>query len=327
MSIPVAVFELLTVTDGLRLVALPVFAWAAIRDVRTRRVPNVTWYPLIGLGVLLLVWDGLRVVEVGGLTSRLFAIRVGLSLIVIAPAGYLFYRLGAFGGADAKALGTIAVLFPTFPTYWVFGVPLPYEVTPIGVFSLTVLTNTVLVGIAYPAWLTCRNAVSGRIAPAMVVGRPVPWSAVETTHGRLLPPGGGLEMRGLDLDALRIYLQWRGVTLSDVRSAPERYRDPATLPEEPHPVGDGAVATDGGEGPTATEYDDPWGAAAFVDDVGPVYGTTPETLRRGLDQVTSAEQVWVSPGIPFIVPMFLGLVIAMTWGDLLYTVFRALGVG
>jgi preflagellin peptidase FlaK len=44
--------------DLLRLVAVPALAWAAVRDVSTRRVPNSLWGPLAFLGMLLLLWDG-----------------------------------------------------------------------------------------------------------------------------------------------------------------------------------------------------------------------------------------------------------------------------
>ncbi|MFC6726180.1 A24 family peptidase, partial [Halobium palmae] len=36
--------------DLLRLLVVPVFAWAAWRDVRTRRLPNRVWAPLVVLG-------------------------------------------------------------------------------------------------------------------------------------------------------------------------------------------------------------------------------------------------------------------------------------
>jgi len=69
---------------------------------------------------------------------------------------------------------------------------------------------------------------------------------------------------------------------------------------------------------TRPEYDDPWGADAFLEDIdGSAYGTTPETLREGLDVLATEETVWISPGTPFLVPVFAGLVIALVYGDLL----------
>ena len=50
-----------TIPDLLRLLVVPVFGWAAIRDIKTRRVPNQTWLPLAALGIVLLCWDGFAV--------------------------------------------------------------------------------------------------------------------------------------------------------------------------------------------------------------------------------------------------------------------------
>ena len=72
---------------------------------------------------------------------------------------------------------------------------------------------------------------------------------------------------------------------------------------------------------------DPWGAEAFLDDIeGSAYGTDPETLRDGLELLVGTDEAWVSPGIPFLVPMFVGLVAALTYGDVLYALLSALGL-
>jgi len=318
--------------DLLRLLSLPLFAWVAYRDVRTRRVPSTTWLPIGALAVVLLSWDALAAWEVGGFVWRVFSLRVAVSLLLVVPMAYGFYRLGAFGGADAKALMVLALLFPTFPTYAVFGTVFPLEITPVGVFSLTILTNAVLVGAAYPVVLFARNALSGHRGPIAFVATPVPWDEVEGTHGRIVESREGFDRSGLDLDALRMYLRWRGTTLAELREDALAYRDPSSLPATPNPVGDGAVATDGGHRTDdrlrsdGGSEGDPWGAEAFLIDVGPAYGTTPGALREGLDLLAEREAVWVSPGIPFLVPISLGLLVSLVYGDLLFSLLSALGL-
>jgi preflagellin peptidase FlaK len=343
------------VPDLLRLVAVPVLGWAAYSDIRTRRVPNRTWYPLAGLGVLLLVWDGLRVLSRDPLVQRLFLVQVVVSLGLVAPLGYVFWRLGGFGGADAKALAALAVLFPAYPAYPLPGalagaqvLALPVVQTPIGVFSLTILSNTVVAGAAYPLAIAVGNAVRGHLSPAMLIGKPIPVDAIPESYGKLLETPDGFTRSGLDLDALRMYLQWRGLTLSEVRANPDRYRDPATLPDDPNPPGDGAVPIDDeaaanaestadserpsddaqSDGGAPADHDDAWGADAFFDDLEyGAYGATPTQLRDGLETLADSEAVWISPGLPFIVPMFVGLLLALTYGDVLFTAMRALGLG
>jgi preflagellin peptidase FlaK len=323
-----------SVPDILRLAVLPVLGWAAWRDVEVRRVPSRTWYPLVGLGALLLVWDAVGHLSLSAPGDALFFVRVGISLLLVAPIAYLFWRLGGFGGADAKALIAISVLLPTFPTYYFAGFTLPVVVTTLGVFSMTVLTNTVVLAAGYPLALLARNLADGEVTvPVALFGRRIDTSALPTAHGRLFETTEGYTRNGLDIDALRMYLRWRGTNLAAVRSNPGWARDPASIGETHDPT-DGAVGDGGGAAtppdPDA-EYDpnpdDPWGADAFLDGIdGTAYGTSPEKLREGLAVVTERDAVWISPGIPFIVPMFLGTLIAFVYGDVMFGVLGALGV-
>ncbi|SFC17117.1 preflagellin peptidase FlaK [Halobiforma haloterrestris] len=329
--------------DLLRLVALPVFAWVAIRDIETRRVSSGVWIPLALLGGALLAWEARIARAAGGYAwSHEFLVPAAISLGLVVPIAYLFWWFGGFGGADAKALLALALLFPTFPAYTVGSVTFPVATTPIGSFSFTILTNAVLVAILIPIALAVRNAAAGRIAPVMFVGWPVAVDRLPERHGRLLETPEGVSRGGLDLDALRMYLRWRGLSLTELRENAGHYRDPATLPEEPNPPTDGAVTaevrSDGGsetalegeptpdvdadseDGDYDHDYDDPWGADAFLEDIeGTAYGTTPAELREGLAVVADpeTETVWISPGTPFLVPVFLGLVVGLFYGDLL----------
>ncbi|WP_423750938.1 prepilin peptidase [Salinirarus marinus] len=339
-----------TTPDLLRLLVVPAFGWAAWRDVRTRRVPNGVWYPLVAVGVVALAWDLLTRLPLSGVDDRLFLLRVGLSLGFLVPFGYLLWRIGGFGGADAKALMVLAVVFPAYPVYYLPWDAVPLVPTTLGVFSMTVLTNTVLVGLAYPLVLGVRNALGREFSPVMFVGRRVDVPSLATEHGRLFETRAGFTRHGLDVDALRMYLRWRGTTLADLRAHPDAHRDPAGIGET-HAPGDGAVddgppvgesAVDGGAVPEAgravdapndgavddpSGYDDPWGAERFLDEIeGSAYGTTPEKLREGLELVASRDAVWLSPGIPFLVPMFGGLLVALTYGDVFFALLRAAGV-
>ncbi|MFC6719751.1 A24 family peptidase C-terminal domain-containing protein [Natrialbaceae archaeon GCM10025810] len=342
-----------TTPDLLRLVAVPVLAWTAVRDVKTRRISSGVWIPLGALGALLLAWDGwLAWSASGDAWAREFLLPVAVSLGFVVPIAYLFWWVGGFGGADAKALMVVALLFPAFPAFDLGSRTFPLTSTPIETFSFTILTNAVVVGLAIPIALAVANAAAGRIGLVSLVGWPVSWRRIPTTHGKLLetPDGRGLGRGGLDLDALRMYLRWRGATFAELRRDPATYRDPKSLPAEPNPPTDGAVdaanaVPDGGEPvdglerngddredengsvtlefdleavASDAEYDDPWGAAAFLEDIeGTAYGTTPEALRDGLDVLAEKDRVWITPGTPFLVPIFVGLLIALVYGDLL----------
>jgi preflagellin peptidase FlaK len=348
---------LASLPDLLRLVAVPFFGYVAYRDIKTRRVPNELWYPIAALAVALLAWDAYTVLQAGNsfgaqIEQRRFVLGVGVSLFFVVPLVYGFWLIGGFGGADTKAFWVIALLFPVFPLYDLREVGMEYllpVVEPnIPAFSLTILSNTVIVGIAYPFVLAARNAAAGYLSPGMFVAKPVDADAIIEEYGTVLSfPDRALtddlslsglrsyfSWRSLDIDALRMYLQYRGLTLEEVRADPAAFRDPATLPEEPNGPGDGSlgVATDGGEGRSADDtladgYDDPWGAEAFLEDIeGSAYGTSPDVLREGLETLVSEERVWISPGIPFLVPLFVGLLVSLTVGDVLFVLLQTGGL-
>ena len=338
-----------TLPDLLRLLVVPVFAWAAIRDVRTRRLPNRIWPPLYLFGALLLLWEAVSLWPFAGFDGRIFLVRAAISLLFVAPLGYAFWYLGAFGGADAKAMIALAVIFPTFPAYEVAGLALPIVDTQLGVFSLTILTNTVLLGLAYPVGLALLNLVRGEASSSMFFARPVATDSLPDRHGRLFEDPGGPTRNGLDLDALRMYLRWRGLALADLRADPETLRDPDSVGETHAPTDGGthvgprtdggravdaesdAAATVDGDPGEAVDADrdlaDPWAAERFLDDIDHgAYGTDAATLREGLDVVAREDRVLVSPGMPFVVPMAVGLVVSLTFGDALFALLGAAGL-
>jgi preflagellin peptidase FlaK len=336
-------FDFATGPDIVRLLAVPVFGWAAYRDIKTRRVPNRTWLPLVAAGILALVWDVWLITDGSAFQQRRFAVQVLLSVGLVAPLGYVFWRIGGFGGADAKAIMTLALLLPVYPTFFVGtgAYPPAGNQPPLGVFSLSILSNTVIIGLAYPFVLAGRNALRGAFTPAMFIGRAVSIEAVLTEYGRLLETPEGFTRGGLDIDALRMYLRWRGVSFETVRANPKRYRLP--LPTERNDPGDGSIRTDERaltDGGVAVDSDgrteagtesairplDAWSAERFLEEHS-AYGTTPEELREGLEVLTEPdrESVWITPGVPFIVPMFVGLLVALSFGDLLFVLLGVFG--
>lgn len=307
--------------DLLRLLAVPVFAWAAVRDLKTRRVPNRIWRPLLGLGLVALLLEGVFAWLSGGFVWQQFLIGAAVSIGLLVPLGYGFWLIGAFGGADAKAVMVIAIVFPTVPTYRLGELVFPLVESTVSAFALTVLTNAVVAAVVYPLGLGLYNLLHGNLSLLMAVGRPVPIDRLERQHGRLLETPTGRTTAGLDLDALRMYLRWRGLDIDELRRSAAEFRDPASLPDEPTSPTDGAVyRSDGG---------DPWGAAEFLSTIDHgAYGTDADSLRDGLTVIADPDrdQVWVSPGIPFFIPLFVGLLLGLTYGDVLFGVFDWAGL-
>ena len=272
------------------LAAVPVFAYASYLDIQERRVPHKTWYPLGVVGTIALVAD-IFLRDPGTVLTFL-----AVSFAVGVVFGYGFYYLGTFGGADRYALVVLAFLFPLYPF-----VGSPYEplvVPEVPLFILSILGNTVLAGVAYPLKLFGENLVKRNTTNPvmMLLAKRVSTDTLHDQFGRILGKDGDVSLRrsgifggteGItDIDFVRDYVEWRGIdSIHDAREMDLLLED--------------FVA------------ETPWDS---------------DNLQRDANElrdIAEEDAVWVSPGIPFIVPMFVGLLVALTAGDVLFALMRA----
>lgn len=90
---------------------LPLWGWAAYRDVRTRRAPDWLWLVLGGVGVAVSVVAGTWPIALAG------------SFALFGFGAWLF-SAGGLGGADVKALAVLPWLAPwQWPTALVLALP------------------------------------------------------------------------------------------------------------------------------------------------------------------------------------------------------------
>lgn len=327
-------------------VALITFGAASWSDIKTRRIKNALWIPAFVIGIALLA---ARLVEAQTLpqtNQTILAIQFAISFGFIIPLALAFWSYGLFGGADARGLIVLALLVPRFPDvpFTIANTTFPIFDPTLGIFSIAALTNGLLLTAAYPLWVYTRNLRNrvGATLWAFVAVR-TPTEDLMNMHGKLVQSPDGMTFGGLDLDALRMYVRWRDTALEHIRANPDAYR--TTAPTDPQDVGDGrinprledrqtdvdrmldAASSADGDGKTAAQTepagDDEWAAESFLDDHY-AYGTTPKTLRDGLEVIVSNDHVWVTPGIPLIVSFFIGIVSALILGDILAVGIAAL---
>jgi len=296
--------------------------------------------PLYAFGALLLIWELAAIWPLAGFEEVRFAVRAAIISLLLSPRWAT--RSGtsgrsAFGGADAKALIAIAILFPTFPEYAVAGLILPLVDTQLGVFSLTVLTNTVLLALAYPLGLAVSNLLRGERSATMFFARPVATDSLPDRHGRLFVRG----RRGDDPERARSgrapdvpALAW-GDARGPARESrplprPRQRRRDARPDRRRHARrtadGRGTVTGVDGEGAPIVPATTPGPPSDSWEIDHGAYGTDAETLRGGLAVVARKDRVLVSPGMPFVVPMAIGLVVSLTFGDALFAVLGAVGL-
>ncbi|MBP0463198.1 prepilin peptidase [Roseomonas sp. PWR1] len=90
-----------TMPDAIALVAFPVLAAAAFRDVAVRRIPNALVAAIALLGVARHAASGL---------GPLFLSCIAASLVLFAA--FMLWRRGVLGGGDVKLLAATALLVP-----------------------------------------------------------------------------------------------------------------------------------------------------------------------------------------------------------------------
>ncbi len=84
--------------------------------------------------------------------QRLF-ISAGFIFIFV----YILFQLGTFGGADAKALIVLSIIFPEYPAFSAFGSNFPMNKPLIDIFAFGIFGNAVLLTIIVPIGLAVYN--------------------------------------------------------------------------------------------------------------------------------------------------------------------------
>lgn len=149
--------------DLLRLLlGLGFLSYAALLDLRTRRVPNGVWLVLGSCGTLLFLADLVL--------HRLGWLDLVVAAAIVAAAYGLWYVHVIPGGADAKALMALAVLHPR-PIGLEWGpTVLPLWASPLpGV--VTIWANAAFLMAVFPFAFLVFNLLRGDVAwPSMLLG-------------------------------------------------------------------------------------------------------------------------------------------------------------
>jgi preflagellin peptidase FlaK len=242
--------------------------YASARDIRERRVPFRTWYPMLTIGIPLIGWF-YGTLLLSGLWNLLL-----VYLVLVAVFSVLFYSfayLHLFGGADAYALIFLSVLVPAFPFDPVFGIP------PLGFFPFSVLVNALILNLVTPLGIFVYNVAKGNHGPLtnMFLGFPVEGKNIANSFGYVMEDireeDGLITRRFLSFsEALKGMMKGSGrVYTLDLRRKPEEYREELSL-------------------------------------------------------YSRAGRVWISYGVPFIVPLTAGMVVALLLGDILVILLQLL---
>lgn len=235
--------------------------YASVLDVRERRVPFRTWYPMLAVSIPFTALFYGSLVFVG---NSMTAVSYAVLALLFSAVFYSFAYFRLFGGADAWALIFICLCLPAFPFPPLLGVP------PLGFLPFSVIANAVILNLVTPAAIFLYNLRAGNRAPwpYMFLGFPVDGERISEAYGFVMEEigedDGIIHRRFLGItEALRGMMSGSGrIYTLDLRRRPEEYGDLRAL-------------------------------------------------------YARAGNVWISYGVPFILPITAGVISALLIGDLI----------
>lgn len=242
--------------------------YASSLDIRERRVPFRTWYPMVAVSIPFTALFYGSLLYSGDFTRLVYLALMALSFSLLF---HLFAYFHLFGGADAWALIFISLCIPAFPVTPLFGVPPP------AFFPFSVLMNAVLLNLFIPVGIYLYNLKKGNKAPFpyRFLGFPVEGDHIEESYGYV--------MEKIAEEDRKIQRSFTGVheMIGSLVSGKARI---STLDLRRNPC----------------EY------------------------QKERELYGKAGRVWISYGIPFIVPIAAGLITALIFGDIFFSLMQLL---
>ena len=243
--------------------------YASVLDLRERRVPFKTWYPM------LLITLPMAVLTYNELFSE--SVRFASGLIILSAMLCIFYYFGSaylhlFGGADAWAMIFITACIPLFPVEPYAGYPI------IPFFPLSVILNAVILNLVTPLGIFAVNCFRRNHGPLryMFVGFPVNGSTIQDEFGFVMEEF----TEGEDGVVIRRYLSFSEAIRRMIRGERRLYtRD---------------------------------------------FKRNPEEYKEELRLYRKAGTVWISYGVPFILPICAGFLSAIFIGDIMTILIQVL---
>lgn len=316
--------EILT-TDLFRILTmLIVLLYASYTDIISRKVQDNVWAIPTLIALVILGYEIYYSSEpVNLILMTLF------SVLTITGGAYVIYKYRIFYGADYKAFFVISLLFPWYPVingyipiyefqvfYDLTDIPLDSPIMTIkmlisylslNVFGFAVFVNATLFSITY----FVRNILHNIKSNSFTWNKPLRSSCakqenvsnLKNIYAQVVIPSKsenffkrGIEflvngLNGLSMDFFRDYEEWHRENKTVSNDVDINELDKLYIEE-------------------FVENNDNW----MVDNI--------EEDKKLIEDILDKEVVWVTPGVPFIVPITLGFITATIFGNLIFVVLN-----
>ncbi|MDD5615172.1 MAG: A24 family peptidase C-terminal domain-containing protein [Candidatus Methanoperedens sp.] len=236
----------------------PFLIYACYSDIKKRSVNNNVWLIMLVGSIFFISFD-YSLYKI--LILRPLFISAGFIFIL----AYILFTIGAFGGADAKALIVLSLTIPAYPGFQVLGYAFPLDKPLYDIFTLSIFGNAALLAIVVPIGLAAYNITKMGLHidnPAYIfMGYKKRISELPGKHIRLIQ---GFEMVN---GTVRSRFKWGGMEING-----------DTVRELKHLSGKGLIE----------------------------------------------DEVWVTPCLPFMIPITLGFFTAVLYGDMMFELIKFL---
>lgn len=244
------------------LICLAILGYSCVTDWKIRRASNKLWYLMGGLGLILGLYE-LMLFNFDTSFLMSWAIGFGFMFVLMYFLYYFFQRIGmaGIGGADAKSLIAIALMFPYYPQILVLSHVLPIsDVSHSFIFSFSVFGNALVLNFVVPVAILVMNLLS------------VPFKELKADP---LASFTGYQMKAENLKNKHVRLMHDYQVEGD-KIVSKRLFGGSDIDEK-----------------------------------------TYAELTKWKSEGKIPEKVWVTPKIPFLIPITLGLIAAIVYGDIL----------
>ncbi len=241
----------------------PFLIYSCYSDIKTRRVSDSVWYIMILGGIIFLSYH----LSVSGLFYLLYVfISFGLMYLFIEIYERIsaLFHIRMMGGADAKLLLILSIIFPFYPTFKAFNHVFPL-IMPLNLFVFSVLGDAVMVAILIPIGFAIYNVTK---------------TGLHIDNSAYIFVGYKTKISELANKRVWIIQDFEEVN-GKIKSSYKR----------------GGIDIDEK-------------AISKLNDL----------LKKGLIK----DEIWVTPKLPFMIPLTLGFFIAVFYGDLIFELMRYL---
>lgn len=250
--------------DILRIaICLVILGYSCVTDWKTRRAPNRLWYIMGGIGLVLGLYQ-LYSLNFNNYLIFSWALNIIFIFVLMYFLFYFFQYFGmsGLGGADAKALMAVALMFPYYPEISLAGILLPVtDVSRSIIYGLAVFGNALALNLVVPIAILIYNVATVPLkeltaSPMMALtGYKVNIESIKGKHVRLMHK----------------YLE-----------------TPEGKPEIKRTFSGSEINEE-------------------------TYGRISKWKNEGI----IGPKVWITPKIPFLIPITLGFILSIVYGDIL----------